>query len=178
VQDSTQERRRFAVPAAEGVFGRIDLSLLDPADPDHRHFLILAEHPDVARAIERGEGEIVVGGAPMNPRLLITIHEIVANQLWDDDPPEVWQSARRLLAAGCERHEILHMLGSVVAEQVWEMLHERRPHDRDRFAAALDALPDSWEASARVGETVGPPPRSYLTRRRSSSLLQRAGPSS
>jgi hypothetical protein len=58
-----------------------------------------------------------------------------------DDPPEVWQTARRLLAAGHERHDVLHMLGSAAAGEIWHLLHERAPYDRDRYARALEALP-------------------------------------
>ena len=31
----------------------------------------------------------------MNPRLHLKMHEIVATQLWDDSPPEVWDTAAR-----------------------------------------------------------------------------------
>ena len=81
----------------------------------------------------------------MNPGLHLAMHEIVATQLWDDSPPEVWDTAARLLDAGYERHEILHMLGRLVSDQVWEALHDERPYDRERHVAALQALPGSWE---------------------------------
>ena len=32
--------------------GEIELSLLDPGEEDDRHFLILAEHPELQQAIE------------------------------------------------------------------------------------------------------------------------------
>lgn len=135
-----EQRRRFACPSQRGRFRDLDLSFLDPTDPDDRHFLILAEHPDLARAIERGEQEVVIDGTPMNPRLHIIMHELIANQLWDDDPPEVWQTARRLLDGGYERHDVLHMLGSAAAGEIWHLLHERSPFDRDRYVRALEAL--------------------------------------
>jgi hypothetical protein len=119
------ERRRFACPPQRGRFQDLDLSLLDRSDPGDRHLLILAEHPELARAIERGEEEVVLAGERMSPRLHITMHELIANQLWDDDPSEVWRTARRLLAAGHERHDILHMLAAAAAEQIWHILAER-----------------------------------------------------
>jgi Domain of unknown function (DUF1841) len=134
------ERRRFACPPERGRFRDIDLSLLDPTDPDERHLLILAEHPDLARAIERGEQEVVIDGEPINPRLHITMHELIVNQLWDNDPPEVWQTTRRLLAAGHERHDILHMLGAAAAEELWQVLHENVPFDRERYVRILETL--------------------------------------
>jgi hypothetical protein len=76
------------------------------------------------------------------------MHEIVANQLWDDDPPEVWETAKRLTALGYERHEVLHMLCSVVAREVWAVLDARLPSDTARYVAALDDLPESYLALA------------------------------
>ncbi len=108
--------------------------------------LILAEHPELAQAIEDEQDELLVGGRSTNPRLHITIHEIVASQLWADDPPEVWQTARRLLDAGYERHEILHMIGSALSAELWTVLHEGKPADMSRYVHALRALPASWEA--------------------------------
>ena len=126
--------------------GDIELSLLDPAEEDDRHFLIVAEHPDLQQAIEEDRDEITLRGNVMSPRLHISMHEIVANQLWMDDPPETWPTAQRLAALGYERHEILHMLGSVVSSEVWRTVHDKEPFDPDRFRAGLAALPDSWEA--------------------------------
>lgn len=141
-----EERRRFACPPARGEFEGIDLSFLDPADPDDRSFLIRAEHPELAAAIRRDEDEVVVGGAAMNPHLHVALHEAVASQLWNDDPPEVWQTARRLREAGYERHEILHMLASALTAEIWSALHENQPYAHDRYVRALEALPESWEA--------------------------------
>lgn len=142
---SEAERRSFVAPSATGEFDGINLSMLDPGDPDERRLLILAEHPDLDRAIKAGQTEIHVGGQPMNPSLHIAMHEIVANQLWDDAPPEMWQTARRLLDAGYERHEVLHMLASVVSGDVYRSLHDGVAADPERTRAALAALPASWE---------------------------------
>jgi hypothetical protein len=140
------ERRRFAVPPATGRLDDIDLSYLDPDDPDERHLLIVAEHPELQEAIDSDHPEIVIDGHTVNANLHITMHELIANQLWDDDPPETWQTAQRLTELGYERHEVLHMLGAVVAGETWHMLREQKPFNRERFVAELDALPDSWEA--------------------------------
>ena len=135
-----QARLEFACPRRQGLFGELDLALLDPADPDDRHFLILAEHEELAQAIENDEEEVLVGGQPINPRLHITIHEVVTSQLLADDPPEVWQTARRLLDAGYGRHEILHMIGAAFATELWNVLHEGKPADTARYVQALRAL--------------------------------------
>ena len=106
--------------------------------------LIEAEHPELHKALRRGDDEIVLHGTTINPRLHITMHEIVANQLWADDPPEAWRTAQRLTALGYGRHEVLHMLGSVVARQLWSVLEAGAPSDPARFVAGLDELPESY----------------------------------
>jgi len=54
-------------------------------------------------------------------------------------------TAERLRAAGYDRHEILHMLAPVLVGEIWAVESEGAPCDRDRYVAALDALPGSWE---------------------------------
>jgi Domain of unknown function (DUF1841) len=139
------DRRTFAVPRAAGEFDGIDLAFLNPNDENDRRVLILAEHPELHRAIAAGLAEIHVNGTTINPALHLAMHEIVANQLWADDPPEVWQTATRLLASGYERHEVLHMLASVVSDDVYQILHDQQAPDLDKTRAALAALPGSWE---------------------------------
>jgi len=139
------QRLAFACPPVQGEWDEIDLGLLDPADEDERRTLIEAEHPEFRGAIEDDVPEIHTGGRVVSPNLHIAMHEIVANQLWADEPPEVWQTAQRLTAAGYDRHEVLHMLGSVVAGEVWRSL-AGDAHDIERMRSELDALPESWES--------------------------------
>jgi hypothetical protein len=146
-----EARLAFAAPAAHGAFDDIDLALLDPADEDQRALLIRAEHPDLTEAIERGDEEIEIDGQAINPRLHLTIHEVLAKQLWENDPPEVWQTARRLLDAGYERHEILHMIGSALVPRLWELLHESAPADSEGYLRALQLLPATWEQQRKSG---------------------------
>jgi hypothetical protein len=143
-----EARRQFACPPARGHFRDIELEYLDPDDPDERRMLLEAEHPELHRALRRRDDEVVVDGRPISPRLHIAMHEIVANQLWDDDPPETWATAQRLTALGYERHEVLHMLGSVVARELWKVLEAGVPSDPARYIGALDELPESYFALA------------------------------
>jgi hypothetical protein len=137
------ERRRFI--ADPDALDKLGLTIDQLADPDARSAVIRWEHPEFAVALQEGRREVELGHGPMNPRLHVAMHEVVATQLWDDSPPEVWDTAVRLLEAGYERHEILHMLASPVVDQIWGALHDERPYDRDRHVGALHALPASWE---------------------------------
>ena len=119
-------RREFACPPIDGRVRGIDAADLDPSDPDERRMLIEAEHPGMLAAIKAGR-KIKGGpsGTAANPKLHVTMHEIVANQLWDGEPPETWEAAQRLLAQGYSRHEVLHMLAEVASGLVWKALHEQ-----------------------------------------------------
>jgi len=140
---SEDDRRRFvADPDAVAALG---LTFEQLSDPDVRAVVIRHEHPELEQALTEDRREIEGGGGPMNPRLHLKLHEVVATQLWDDSPPEVWDTAVRLLDGGYERHEILHMLARPVSDQIWEALHDERPYDLERHVAALKALPGSWE---------------------------------
>lgn len=140
-----EERQQFAVLATEGEMDGIDLAALDPSDENERRLLIEAEHPELRGALKEGRREIRIGRDTINPVLHIAMHEIVANQLWADDPPEVWATAQRLLGDGYERHEVLHMLASVVAGEVFEIMRHEQAHEIERVRQALVALPGAWQ---------------------------------
>ena len=109
-------RRAFAFPVLEGWHSGVDLSALDPADPSDRRALLAADHATpspggVGRHIER--------------------HLALADRLWRGDPPELWETAQRLLDAGQERHLVLHALMTVL---------ERAGSDRNALIEALREL--------------------------------------
>jgi hypothetical protein len=137
------DRKQFVGDA--DVLAALGVSVEELADFDVRALEIRREHPEFEDALQKRLDRIDVGDGPINPRLHLTMHQIVATQLWDDSPPEVWETAVRLLDAGYERHEILHMLGRLVSDQVWGAPHDERPYDRERHVAALRALPGAWE---------------------------------
>ncbi len=150
--ETARDRRlAFAIPATPD---EADTEGLDPADPDDRALLIHAAHPELDTDLET----VVIDGRELNPQLHLTVHEIVAAQLADDDPPEVWATAQRLRQLGYGRHEILHMLGAALTPQLWAALHDQREYDLDEHRAALAALPDSWER-ARPGGPAPPAAR-------------------
>jgi len=133
----------------------IDLAVLDPAAPDDRSFLIRCEHLEFAEALDSGLDEIVVAGQVMNPHLHLTIHEVVANQVWEGDPPEVTETARRLDRSGYDRHEVFHMIGSVMSEEMWLVMRHHQQADLGQIKRKLAALPGSWESQRDRGATKG-----------------------
>jgi hypothetical protein len=157
---TTEERLAWLFADVTGTLatssGPISAEDLDPSDEDHRHLLIEIEHPEFHAALrDPSVDEVEVAGRPVNPRLHIALHEIVANQILGDEAPEVWETAMRLAALGYSRHDVLHMLVSVVGEDVRLAMVEDTPYDRERHLAALAALPGSWEAMRRRGRSRG-----------------------
>ena len=143
--EEAEQRRQWAITKRRGRVLDIDLQYLDPSNEDDRYFFILAEHPELIPAIRDDLGEIEMHGRTMNPRLHLTMHQVVANQLWDNDPPEVWLTVKRLTGLGYNRHDILHMIASAVSNEVWYSLKENTPADPSDYIKKLDALPESWE---------------------------------
>jgi hypothetical protein len=74
------------------------------------------------------------------------MHDIVARQLRSGKPADAWPTVGRLRRLGYGRHDILHMLGSVVSEQVWKASRKGEVQDPERYPRALAALPESWLA--------------------------------
>jgi hypothetical protein len=122
-----------------------DLADLNAEDPDDRSLLIRLAHPELDDAVNDGRETVLVGGEEMNPRLHFALHEVVATQIIDNDPPDAFATAQRLLAAGRDHHEVLHMLGFVVSGQLWGAMHDRPEYSPAEYLAALAALPDSFD---------------------------------
>jgi len=160
--DSVDHRARLTIalpPLDAAAHGRaVDegwhLELLNAEDPDERSVLILLAHPELDDTIREGKETVVVGGEEMNPRLHLAVHEVVATQIIENDPPEALQTAQRLLRLGRDHHEVLHMLGFVVSGQIWGAMHERREYSRAEHVRALEALPQPFDA-----ELARPPDR-------------------
>ena len=110
---------------------------------------------EFAEALDSGLDEIVVAGQVMNPHLHLTIHEVVANQVWEGDPPEVTETARRLDRSGYDRHEVFHMIGSVMSEEMWLVMRHHQQADLGQIKRKLAALPGSWESQRDRGATKG-----------------------
>ncbi|GAB3843629.1 DUF1841 family protein [Dactylosporangium cerinum] len=127
------------MPQLSTLIGDDDYIELDPADPDARDVLILGEHPEWHEVLSGPsvEGSEVDG---VNPRLHLAMHAVVTNQLWDNDPQETWLAAQRLLAAGVDRHDILHQLANVAIDHLHASLASGQPADMVAYRKSLNAL--------------------------------------
>jgi hypothetical protein len=90
-------RREFAVPFPGDRDPDGGAVFLDATDPDHRAVLAASEF---ASCQPDGEAR----------NQLVTAAQRVIEELWQGDPPETWEMARRLLTEGHSRHDIIHTL--------------------------------------------------------------------
>jgi hypothetical protein len=107
-------RRMFAVPvpgpATDGAglsgTGLAGNGVDAPAD---------VSDPAVRRALTEAEfGTCTPHAGLTQEEFLAAVHRVIA-ELWDDDPQETFQAARRLFAAGADRHDIIHTLAETPA---------------------------------------------------------------
>jgi hypothetical protein len=96
-------RRAFAFPILEGKHGGVDLSKLDPADPQDRRLLLAADH-------DTRTGSPSAAGVGRH----IERHLALADRLWRGSPSALWDAAQRLLDTGEDRHMVLHALMDVL----------------------------------------------------------------
>ena len=76
-----------------------------------------------------------------NPHLRQAILGVVDNQLRENDPPEARETLARLIKEGHPEAEARELIGSVVAVEIYEVMNQNRPFNRERFVAGLKSLP-------------------------------------
>lgn len=150
--EDTLDRRVFAMPFHGTTIGGEDFPRLDPADSDERGLLIQGEHPEYHEALADPAWSGEIDG--VNPRLHLALHEMIANQLWDGDPLEAWQAARRLRDGGMTRHDVLHELMAVAAEHLHPALDRAEPFDTDAYRRALNGLGRNLAARTEPSHTT------------------------
>lgn len=137
------DRRSWAVPPPHGTYNGLDVEMLDPDDEDELGFVMQAMHPEFEEAFH-GDEDVLVDGEPVNPRLHVAMHQVVAKQLLADDPPQTWQTVQRLAGLGYDWHNIMHMIASLVTDDVYRAIHEHQRHDPADYARRLTELPGDW----------------------------------
>lgn len=143
------DRRSWAIPPAHGTYDEIELERLDPDDEDDLRLLLEAKHPEYADAL-RGHEEMVLDGEPFSPTAHVAMHHVVARQLLTDNPPDTWQTVRRLAGLGYDWHNIMHMIAGLVAEDVHRVMTQGARFDAADYARRLNRLPGDWPPPGSV----------------------------
>jgi len=68
------------------------------------------------------------------------IRSIVENQLADGFPEETGRTLKRLMEAGHGRVDAIDKIGTVVVEEIFDVLKTLQPFDERRFSAKLREL--------------------------------------
>jgi len=133
-------RRSWAIPAGHGTYQGLDLELLDPDDEDELTFLLEAQHTELEDALQRDQ-QVTADSEAFSPGLHIAMHQVVADQLLADDPPETWQTVQRLAGLGYDWHNIAHMISALVSDDIHRAMAEAAAVRPDDYARRLNALP-------------------------------------
>jgi len=111
-------------------------------DEDRRTAEAMLGHPEYthlwARLDQLTDAEITKDGT--NPILHITMHAVIEKQIAGGEPPEVAQTVAALERSGLPHHEAVHRVASVLADEIWHVMHEKRPFDPVRYTARLAEL--------------------------------------
>jgi hypothetical protein len=91
-------RRALAVPLPGERGEDEELNRRDAADPANRRAVIEREYGDCKPPEGMSRPDFVAAAVR------------VCEQLWHDDPPELWQRAKRRSATGTTNHDIIHQL--------------------------------------------------------------------
>jgi hypothetical protein len=111
----------------------------DPSQtPDPTEWLELDEQERVA-VVERYHRRARIDLPSVT--LHATIHVVVENQLASNDEP-VARALARLVEQGLSRHDAVHAIGSVVGEQIYDLLKLKDTPEtsRARYYAAIERL--------------------------------------
>jgi len=93
-----------------------EIAEYDPlTPPDAEAWLGLDEGVRIAMVIAWHADE---GAHVGNEYLHATIHTVVENQLAMGEPPDVLDARNRLATGGLDRHDVIHAIGSVLAEHL------------------------------------------------------------
>ena len=69
------------------------------------------------------------------------IREIVSTQFQENSPPQVRQTAERLVASGYTGEEAFTLLGCALSHEMVEVLGSEQSFDEARYIATLERLP-------------------------------------
>jgi hypothetical protein len=77
-----------------------------------------------------------------NLRARESIFQIIDNQIKNNDPPETAMTFKRLKKEGFDDFTVKQLIGQCVAVEIYDMLKNKRPFDKERFINHLNKLPE------------------------------------
>jgi hypothetical protein len=107
-------------------------------------FLVQAmrDHPEYHdiwdRPVELGQPPVVING--VNPFLHVVMHSAIEAQAAQNDPPHVRAIIEFRTAHRIARHDIIHAIGAVFTESLWQVLRAGKPFDNAVYQRKLNQL--------------------------------------
>lgn len=77
-----------------------------------------------------------------NPFLHIAFHQIVENQLEAKDPIEVYQFFNAMRKKKRSRHDVIHLIGSIISGLLYTSMKEKKEFDLERYRTLLKRFKD------------------------------------
>ncbi len=104
---------------------------------------MLKQHPEYYDIWEQAETlppdqEVLRDGA--NPFAHVAIHQTIENQIAGHNPPQTTKTLEALMRAGYTRHEAIHAIGAILAQEIFEVLRDNRPFNEAGYIEALRNL--------------------------------------
>jgi hypothetical protein len=118
-------------------------SLNSMAEDEQLMAFIMEEHPEFKTYWDNIDEFIDYDFDPeteINPFMHVQIHQIVETQIRQEKPPEVERIFQALKDKGVDRHEALHMIGSVFVEHMFDVLQGRQEFDQAKYLADLKKM--------------------------------------
>ena len=87
--------------------------------------------------------EKVFEGEGVNPDLRLTVEATILEQVESGNPPETGKAYRALPKAGVRPRDACHVVGRIVSEVMWEVLHmadKQQRRDQDLYIRKLRHL--------------------------------------
>ncbi len=72
------------------------------------------------------------------------------NQIADLDPPQTVATLEALIQAGYDRHDAIHAIGALIADEIYEITKNDRPFDQASYVKALDQLAQTPKPRRRL----------------------------
>lgn len=97
--------------------------------------------PDEEPLTEDERRELLMADRPTDDNLALALRTVVANQILDGEPPEVWQAAQRMSACGIARDAAMDQLTGAVEPLIMSAVHGGTGITAADYLAALERLP-------------------------------------
>ena len=104
---------------------------------------VLKQHPEYSDVWEQAhtlspDDETLRDG--VNPFVHVMIHQTVENQIANHDPPQTAKTLEVMMQTGYDRHEAIHAIGTLVANAIFQIMHNDHPFDEASYIEALRDL--------------------------------------